>query len=213
MLLILALSAVQLSDPTSGPQPTINPIDPEYWPTDSMRAGEHGNVRANVVVDPAGKAVRCEITSSTGYKRLDDLTCAAFMQRGRFKPARDAAGNAVHGVFALVMSWTNRFKGIPEKPPVIPSDVRVNVEGTSDRSPIIVRTALVASPDGAILHCVPIKPLTVQLGAVACREAAKLRYDKPVTDASGAAVVAIRTAVVEFVAPTPVAPSETKASN
>lgn len=78
------------------------PIPPRVmiadYPASSLRNGEQGKVSYEVVVDQAGKATSCAVTTSSGHPTLDEAACHEIM-RLRFRPATDDAGLAVAGTF------------------------------------------------------------------------------------------------------------------
>lgn len=87
------------------------PIDPAGWITsgdysvDALRAKEQGPVAFMLAVGADGVPTKCEITTSSGSPSLDSGTCALLLQRARFTPARDAAGQPAEGVFRSRINW------------------------------------------------------------------------------------------------------------
>jgi len=203
----LALATPAPSDPTSTPVLVENPVSVEDdYPTDSFRAGEQGYVLSSVVVSPEGKALRCDTIESTGYKRLDDATCAAVLKHGRFKPARDAEGKPVHGIFNFSFFWLNpnypsQMEAVQKRGrPFIPDlDITVAKLPQSEPGPVIIRVAVVVSAQGEALHCAAQGRVALPaLASVACQEAMAVNFPTPVTDSRGAAVVSVRGVVVRF---------------
>lgn len=58
-----------------------------------------GTTRFDLMVDPDGRPLSCETTTSSGYVELDKAACNAFIRRARFSPAKDTAGNATTGKY------------------------------------------------------------------------------------------------------------------
>lgn len=84
------------------PKPLGSPgawFDPDSYPPTARRAGEEGSVRVKVAIDSDGAPIRCRILQSSGYADLDQGTCDVVMGRGRFAPARDAAGRAIPAIW------------------------------------------------------------------------------------------------------------------
>ncbi|MBV8971608.1 MAG: TonB family protein [Sphingomonadaceae bacterium] len=65
------------------------------YPPEARAAHIEGNLTTRYVVDTRGRVARCYIAESSGSDLLDATTCRLAIQRLRFAPARDAAGNAV----------------------------------------------------------------------------------------------------------------------
>lgn len=63
------------------------------------------SVTVVLTISPAGRAVACRIQSPSGFPESDAVVCRLAMERLRFKPAMNAAGEPVTGVFG----WRQRF--------------------------------------------------------------------------------------------------------
>jgi len=203
----LALATPATSDPTSTPVPVESPVSVEDdYPTDSSRAGEQGYVLSSVVVSPAGKPLRCDTIVSTGYKRLDDATCAGVLKHGRFKPARDAEGKPVHGILIFSFLWLNpnypsKMEALQKRRPPFNPDLDITVAKLpqGEPGPVIIRTAVVVSAQGEALHCAVQGPVALPaLANIACQEAMAVNFPTPVTDSRGVAVVSVRGVLVRF---------------
>ncbi len=80
----------------------------DYSPQ-SYLAKEEGPVGFRIAVDAQGNATGCEVTSSSGFARLDEATCPVLMGRvPKFEPAIDANGEAVAAYFADEADWKIR---------------------------------------------------------------------------------------------------------
>jgi protein TonB len=64
-----------------------NVISEDDYPSASRAAEEEGVVRVTYVVGVDGRVNECEVTQSSGFKRLDDTTCNLIKRRFRFKAA------------------------------------------------------------------------------------------------------------------------------
>jgi len=109
------------SDPLPGPTadtgPQFAPVSvkprgrPGLWvtandyPTSDIRAGNEGKVTFRLAVDASGKPTGCDIVQGSGHRGLDAATCARLMQRARFEPARDGAGERVAGSYSGTVVW------------------------------------------------------------------------------------------------------------
>lgn len=108
---LLALSAKGWTRETPAPAKEAVPVDVAAWlgadnyPPEAIRAGEQGRVVAIVAVDATGRATACRIDVSIGSPALEKGTCAAVLAKGRFEPARDAAGRAVASELTLPVRW------------------------------------------------------------------------------------------------------------
>jgi len=72
----------------------------ENYPARAQRDEIQGRVGVRVTVGPNGRVSDCSVTSPSGSSILDDAACSGMRSYARFKPALDAAGNAISG------SWT-----------------------------------------------------------------------------------------------------------
>ena len=63
------------------------------------------SVTVVLTISPAGRAVACRVQSPSGFPESDAVVCRLAMERLRFKPATNAAGEPVTGVFG----WRQRF--------------------------------------------------------------------------------------------------------
>ena len=64
-----------------------NVFSDDDFPSASRAAEEEGVARVAYVVGTDGRVSQCEIVQSSGFKRLDDATCAIIQRRFRFNPA------------------------------------------------------------------------------------------------------------------------------
>ncbi len=64
-----------------------NVISEDDYPSASRAAEEEGVVRVSYVVEADGRVQTCEITQSSGFRRLDEQTCSIIKRRFRFNPA------------------------------------------------------------------------------------------------------------------------------
>ena len=86
-------------------------IGPARWltnddyPMAALQRGDEGVVKFAIDVDRQGRVAGCRILQSAGTV-LDQATCRGLVTRLRFRPARDANGKAIAGVWQREMHWT-----------------------------------------------------------------------------------------------------------
>ncbi|TPG21460.1 energy transducer TonB [Sphingomonas koreensis] len=88
--------------------PNGNPADwfpADAYPPQAKAAGVEGRTAFSISVDAMGRVTGCNITTSSGSPLLDSTTCTLIVTNARFKPAHDAAGQAVAGVWTSAMVW------------------------------------------------------------------------------------------------------------
>jgi len=74
-------------------------VPAQDYPPSSYRASEEGKASFKVWADANGKLLDCQITKSSGFKALDDQTCASLRQRGQF--AASGAPNEADGRYSM----------------------------------------------------------------------------------------------------------------
>lgn len=82
------------------------------YPLDASVSGVSGRVGVRFVVAVDGRVPACQVTRSSGSRLLDDTTCRLIRERFRFRPARDADGDAFESVVTSNQYWI-----IHEAPP------------------------------------------------------------------------------------------------
>ncbi len=100
-----AAPAALAAAPATSPRP-IGPNPVQDYPPAALRAGEQGVVGVELTVTPQGRVSACRITRSSGSASLDYGTCRAYTSFGRFRPATDAAGNPVEGLWTTEVAWS-----------------------------------------------------------------------------------------------------------
>ncbi|HEX8062111.1 MAG TPA: energy transducer TonB [Allosphingosinicella sp.] len=75
------------------------------YPARALAAGEQGSVGFKVTLDRDGYASACEVTHSSGHKRLDEETCELILSRAAFKGIKDGGGRKVSSVHEGVINW------------------------------------------------------------------------------------------------------------
>jgi TonB family protein len=74
------------------------------YPMGLVRMGQQGTTVILFRIGTDGRIDQCRAVVTSGAKELDEAACNALMKRGRYTPARDAAGQpmAVHRVRRVV---------------------------------------------------------------------------------------------------------------
>ena len=77
----------------------------ENYPPRAVRDEVEGRVGVRVTVGTNGRVADCSVTSSSGSSILDDAACSGMRSYARFKPALDAAGNAITGTWTTTIVY------------------------------------------------------------------------------------------------------------
>lgn len=75
------------------------------YPKALREAHVSGTTVTEIAVSPAGRASSCRVIQTSGSRELDAATCQLIMQRFKFKPARNAAGQAISGAIEYEQEW------------------------------------------------------------------------------------------------------------
>jgi TonB family C-terminal domain len=81
------------------------------YPPRAKAAGEQGDVEFRADYDKKGSILSCEVTKSSGYKRLDVETCELIVKHARFKPELLNNGKRKDGIQLGLVEW--RIPGAP----------------------------------------------------------------------------------------------------
>lgn len=90
------------------------------YPERARAAGEQGSVGFKVALDREGYATSCEVTLSSGYKRLDQETCDLILNRATFKGVRGTDGRKRNVITTGVINWR-----LPNAAPIVASPLRI----------------------------------------------------------------------------------------
>ena len=75
------------------------------YPAAASRARVGGEVEVRFTIQPTGRVTGCRVARSSGDAALDTTTCSLIEERFRFKPATDAAGDAIASAYGWRQSW------------------------------------------------------------------------------------------------------------
>lgn len=108
LLVLASAHSASAKDRSAQLKPMGSPgawVGDDDYPPAAMRYGMTGITAFRLTVDPSGKPVRCDITSSSGFDVLDTTTCERLMAKARFTPARDKAGRPVAAGYSNRVRW------------------------------------------------------------------------------------------------------------
>lgn len=78
------------------------------FPRDAAETGMGGTVSVRYLVGVDGRVTDCEVTRSSHFRELDQLTCRLIEERFRYAPSRDARGRPVAAMIVEDHSWDMR---------------------------------------------------------------------------------------------------------
>jgi protein TonB len=85
--------AARIAEPAKADMgPLFTPSD---FPLEAMQRRQEGSGQFLLLIDDQGKVAGCHLIKTSGIPVFDARACQVIRERGRFKPARDAAGRAV----------------------------------------------------------------------------------------------------------------------
>jgi TonB family protein len=107
--LVLLQATGEVKAPSASPLRPKGPpgkwVTNDDYPPNAVENGLHGTVHFTLVVDSTGKPESCHITWTSGFAQLDQYSCAAFLKRARFDPARDAKGQPIRAAYSNRFRW------------------------------------------------------------------------------------------------------------
>ncbi|MFL9840697.1 energy transducer TonB [Sphingomonas sp. ST-64] len=80
-------------------------VTSDDYPPAARRAGDEGSVGVTFTINTQGRIEGCRVTSGSGSSALDNATCSLVTRRGRYSPAKDAAGNPIASTKSLRFRW------------------------------------------------------------------------------------------------------------
>lgn len=201
-MLVLAL-LTQLAAPQ--PVEYTSWWSPSEMPRSILDQGGTRKVLTRTTVKPNGSILRCEVEATSGDPKVDLLTCAIIVKRGKFVPASDKAGNAIYGVYRQTVTWAVVPLGEQAE-----SDARGDVELTVSKlpagikSPATVGVMFAVGEKGRPSECAVgpnSDPTNEPLAAVACQQLVNGYAPVPATDENGVVRPSVQNAKVRFVLP------------
>lgn len=67
---------------------------------------ERGYAHLLLTVGPAGRVTGCDVLTSSGFGAIDQSLCAVMVQRSRWQPARDRAGQPIAVQVRYTATWS-----------------------------------------------------------------------------------------------------------
>jgi len=77
----------------------------KYYPPGALKRGEQGRVAFKLTIEPTGVISACDVIESSGFKALDEETCAIMGLYARLQPVRNADGRAIRGTQSGFINW------------------------------------------------------------------------------------------------------------
>lgn len=87
------------------PQRISGTLGDRDYPRSAAARGAAGTVAISFGVGADGRVSRCSVIGSSGDAELDRLTCALVERRFVYRPARNAAGQAVETTLRTTFTW------------------------------------------------------------------------------------------------------------
>lgn len=151
-----------------------------------MLMEERGRSLFGVQVNPDGRVANCIIVQSSGFARLDDLTCRLVTRRARFAPAMTADGVPTIGYYSQAVRWAIDSSVAMEAKTLGWSRPRISVKN-KERG--VVSFEAVVRPDGTVGDCrVTFSSRFPALDAETCRRVSEYKGQQAARDPSGQAI-------------------------
>lgn len=126
LLALLAASALQTlqtqtTQTIETPATPPTPIEPQNWigaydyPVAARIAEQEGTATVRFLVGADGRIEVCQVVETSGWKVLDDASCALLVANARFHPARDRSNRPIPALIRQRIVWH-----IPEDRQLVP---------------------------------------------------------------------------------------------
>lgn len=150
-----------------GPVPLSDPagwVTDDDYPRAALAAGAEGVTAVVLDIDAFGRIDRCAVAAGSGSRPLDDAACSVMAARGRFRPATDAMGDAVPGVYHHRVAW--------RLPPPAEDD-------PAAFAPYAITVAFDIDGEGRVANCRPLAVTGSTGGVDPCAALRQLRFAPP----------------------------------
>ena len=126
-------------------------ILPSDFPQKALAEKRQGRVKFELAISPTGVVEGCKVLESSTHADLDAESCKIALNKAKFGPALDVAGQATAGRVQTGLNWRLPMEGGGANPPVIPIPPTLSKElrlkaGTATLSFIV-------AADGSLLEC------------------------------------------------------------
>jgi periplasmic protein TonB len=103
------LAAMQAQPASIATPPEVDsrpgrPLGVSPYPAEALRRRQEGTTVLSLHVSAKGRVTSCAVSQSSGAGSLDQASCT-FARTLRYRPARDAKGNAVPAETSFPMHW------------------------------------------------------------------------------------------------------------
>ena len=105
-------SPARNATPANSPQRWVLPTD---YPPQAILDESSGHTQVGVQVSIDGFPTDCTVVQTSGVASLDRTACDRIMERARFYPARNSAGEPIPGRYEMGVRWQ-----MPDRPLVMP---------------------------------------------------------------------------------------------
>jgi TonB family protein len=126
-------------------------ILPSDFPQKALAEKRQGRVKFELAISPTGAVEGCKVLESSTHADLDAESCKIAVNKAKFGPALDVAGQATAGRVQTGLNWRIPMEGGGANPPVIsipptlPKELRPKA-GTATLSFIV-------AADGSLVEC------------------------------------------------------------
>jgi hypothetical protein len=98
-------AAAKIATPASPVKPLNHYFSAEDYPSQAIREDASGRTGFIMMIDETGKLKDCIVEETSGIASLDAMACGVLLERAKFTPARDAAGNPIRSVYVVGVRW------------------------------------------------------------------------------------------------------------
>jgi TonB family protein len=203
-MLVLTFAAAALPGFSTAIQPASPPTEwVKYsdYPSAALHRGLQGNLRARLEINPDGRPISCEVTTSSGHETLDTHSCALMLKRARFAAIKGPDKEPLMAVWQSNIGWALPAPGRAPPPSLPRMDLELGVRAlpAGVNSPARITAQLIVDTQGTIESCTPDSGNAIAaLGRVACEQVKAQLSARPAHNANGAPMRSIQLAIVQF---------------
>ena len=192
--MLIMLLASQLSAPVPDKPSWVRSDD---YPSQYIEAGRAFDIDLRATIRADGTPQGCSIEKSSGELKFDKYNCGLLLSRVKFKPATDASGQPIVGVFRTRVFWMLDFT--KPKPQLGDIELTIAKLPAGLKSPTWIEVALAVDGAGKPSDCASGKPdQNAALVKTACSQLVRSYRAIPARLPNGEAVPSVQTAKVSF---------------